>query len=96
MKKIVVHLVAATVVTVALAACGGASLGKKAGKDFCDCLSKEEGKWAAMGCLILVSEQYKEHLGEDSKFKDPKDQKDIEAAIKKCAPELLKAMKEDQ
>ena len=101
MKSIVVQCIGALVCVLFLSSCGGSSVGAKAGKEVCDCLvqvKKSSGAagdlssgFAALGCLMGISEKYKEYFGDET-FKDPQDQKDFEAALKKCAPEFLEKM----
>ena len=101
MKNIIVQCIVAVICVLFLSSCGGGSVGAKAGKEVCDCLAqvkKSSGDagdlasgFAAFGCLMGISEKYKEHFGDDN-FKNPQDQKDFEAALKKCAPEFLEQM----
>ena len=104
MKKVVIQCLAASVCVLFLASCGGGSVGAKAGKELCDCIKEVEKKssgsndfaagFEALGCLMVIGEKYKEHFGADQNFKNPKDQKDFEAALKKCSPEFAKQMKD--
>jgi hypothetical protein len=53
----------------------------------------------AFGCLMAIGEKYKEYFGGDEQnvmFKNPKDQKDFEAALLKCSPEFAKQMKDEE
>jgi len=110
MKKVVIQSLAAVICVLFLASCGGGSVGAKAGKELCDCLTEVQKKqskssggalgdigsgFEALGCLMAIGEKYKDHFGDDQNFKNPKDQKDFEAAIKKCSPEFAKQMKDD-
>jgi hypothetical protein len=102
MKNIVIKCFGAAMFVVLVSSCGGDSVGTKAAKEVCECISEAtktpipEGEisfrdvLASLGCSGETAEKYKEYLdlGEDNvKFKDPKLQKDFDAAFKKCASE---------
>ena len=77
----------------AFSGCGGGSVGAKAGKEVCQCvkgLDKDAGL-EALGCLMAIGEKYKDHF-DGNDFKNPQDQKDFIAALKKCSPEFAKEL----
>ena len=107
-KVFVIQCVATLLCVMFVASCGGGgSVGAKAGKEVCDCMVEIQKKqsqssgdgfedfglaFEAVGCIMAVSEKYKEHFDADNNFKNPKDQKDFETALKKCAPDFAKQM----
>ena len=106
MKKVVIQSLGTLLCVLFLSSCGGGSVGTKAGKDLCNCIEEVEKKhgksnndmsagFEALGCIMLIAEKYKDHLGDDQNFKNSKDQKDFEAALKKCSPEFAEQMKDN-
>ena len=110
-KVFVIQCVAALLCVMFVASCGGGgSVGEKAGKEVCDCMAEIQKKQSqssgdgfegfglaleAMGCIMAVNEKYKEYFDADNNFKNSKDQKDFEAALKKCTPDFAKQMMDE-
>ena len=78
--------------------CNSGSVGTKAAKEYCECVSKESATdggipglgnaLVPLGCFAQIAEKYEKYFDfeeENPKFKDPQHQKDFEAALKKCS-----------
>ena len=101
MKRVVFMIIPALICGVVFTSCGGDTIGTKIGKEVCECISKEKASGGErvpglgnalvpLGCYVTTAEKYKEYfevVEDEYKFKDPKHQKDFEAAITKLCPD---------